>query len=68
VHDWARRQVNLLSVIDEMAGTFSGGMKRRLSVAISMIGNPLCCYLVPPAPPPSQARSKTSTCTIVASI
>jgi ABC-type multidrug transport system ATPase subunit len=39
-------QVNLLHVIDEMAGTFSGGMKRRLSVAISMIGQPLCCYLV----------------------
>ena len=45
-----RSQVNLLSVIDEMSGTFSGGMKRRLSVAISMIGNPLCCYLVPLKP------------------
>jgi len=32
--------------MNEMAGTFSGGMKRRLSVAISLIGNPLCCYLV----------------------
>jgi hypothetical protein len=32
--------------MNEMAGTFSGGMKRRLSVAISLIGSPLCCYLV----------------------
>uniref|UniRef100_A0A7S0QQ53 ATPase AAA-type core domain-containing protein n=1 Tax=Cryptomonas curvata TaxID=233186 RepID=A0A7S0QQ53_9CRYP len=32
-----------------MAGTFSGGMKRRLSVAISMIGAPLCCYLDEPS-------------------
>jgi ABC-type lipopolysaccharide export system ATPase subunit len=40
------KQVNLLHVMNEMAGTFSGGMKRRLSVAISLIGSPLCCYLV----------------------
>jgi len=46
---YALKQVNLLSVIDEMSGTFSGGMKRRLSVAISMIGNPLCCYLDEPS-------------------
>ena len=39
-------KVDLLDVIDEMAATFSGGMKRRLSVAISLIGHPLCCYLV----------------------
>mmetsp|Transcript_55864 Transcript_55864/g.116883 ORF Transcript_55864/g.116883 Transcript_55864/m.116883 type:complete len:317 (-) Transcript_55864:116-1066(-) len=43
------KEVNLLHVIDEMAGTFSGGMKRRLSVAISMIGDPLCCYLDEPS-------------------
>uniref|UniRef100_A0A7S4NY30 ABC transporter domain-containing protein n=1 Tax=Guillardia theta TaxID=55529 RepID=A0A7S4NY30_GUITH len=43
------QQVNLLHVIDEKAGTFSGGMKRRLSVAISMIGNPLICYLDEPS-------------------
>jgi len=43
------KQVNLLHVVDEPAGTFSGGMKRRLSVAISLIGNPLCCYLDEPS-------------------
>jgi len=43
------KQVNLLNVIDEKAGTFSGGMKRRLSVAVSMIGSPLCCYLDEPS-------------------
>ncbi|KAJ1474047.1 P-loop containing nucleoside triphosphate hydrolase protein [Baffinella frigidus] len=43
------RQVNLLNVMDEKSGTFSGGMKRRLSVAIAMIGNPLCCYLDEPS-------------------
>jgi len=41
--------VNLLNVIDERSGTFSGGMKRRLSVAVSMIGNPLCAYLDEPS-------------------
>ncbi len=54
--------MNLLSVIDEMAGTFSGGMKRRLSVAISMIGNPLCCYLVPPPPFPGRTRIGSKMC------
>jgi ABC-type multidrug transport system ATPase subunit len=43
------KQVNLLNVIDENAGTFSGGMKRRLSVAVSMIGDPLCAYLDEPS-------------------
>ncbi|KAJ1494902.1 hypothetical protein T484DRAFT_1763972 [Baffinella frigidus] len=43
------RMVNLLSVMNERCGTFSGGMKRRLSVAISMIGSPLCCYLDEPS-------------------
>jgi ABC-type multidrug transport system ATPase subunit len=42
-------QVQLLHVMDEAAGTFSGGMKRRLSVAISLIGSPLCCYLDEPS-------------------
>jgi len=41
--------VNLLGNIDDQASTFSGGMKRRLSVAISMIGDPLVCYLDEPS-------------------
>ncbi|KAG9390094.1 ABC transporter [Carpediemonas membranifera] len=32
--------VSLYSVRNDLSGTYSGGMKRRLSVAISMIGNP----------------------------
>ncbi|KAJ1468862.1 P-loop containing nucleoside triphosphate hydrolase protein [Baffinella frigidus] len=45
----ALKSVNLLDVIDVKAGTFSGGMKRRLSVAISLIGMPLVCYLDEPS-------------------
>ncbi len=41
--------MNLLHVANEACGTFSGGMKRRLSVAIAMIGNPLVCYLDEPS-------------------
>jgi ABC-type multidrug transport system ATPase subunit len=41
--------VDLCDVIDIPAGTFSGGMKRRLSVAISLIGRPLVCYLDEPS-------------------
>jgi ABC-type multidrug transport system ATPase subunit len=40
--------VNLLHVIDERAGTYSGGMKRRLSVAVALIGNPEVVYLDEP--------------------
>mmetsp|Transcript_59370 Transcript_59370/g.89556 ORF Transcript_59370/g.89556 Transcript_59370/m.89556 type:complete len:268 (+) Transcript_59370:2-805(+) len=43
------KQVNLHHVMDQKAMTFSGGMKRRLSVAISMIGAPLACYLDEPS-------------------
>jgi len=41
--------VNLLLNIDQQAGTYSGGMKRRLSVAISLIGSPMVCYLDEPS-------------------
>lgn len=36
------KSVNLFhgGVADKQAGKFSGGMKRRLSVAISLIGDP----------------------------
>ncbi|KAJ4809127.1 ABC transporter A family protein [Rhynchospora pubera] len=43
------KSVNLLSVIDKQAGQYSGGMKRRLSVAISLIGDPQVVYLDEPS-------------------
>lgn len=42
------RSVNLLQDGDKQAGKYSGGMKRRLSVAISLIGNPKVVYLDEP--------------------
>jgi ABC-type multidrug transport system ATPase subunit len=45
----ALRSVNLLDEVDVPVGTFSGGMKRRLSVAIAFIGMPLVCYLDEPS-------------------
>ncbi|KAG1659570.1 hypothetical protein FOA52_011926 [Chlamydomonas sp. UWO 241] len=41
--------VNLLTVRNKPAGKFSGGMKRRLSVAISFIGKPKVVYLDEPS-------------------
>ena len=38
-------QVDLLGVADQCVDTFSGGMKRRLSMAIACIGNPLILVL-----------------------
>ena len=45
------RKVNLFhgGVGDKRCGEYSGGMKRRLSVAISFIGNPLVVYLDEPS-------------------
>ena len=40
--------VNLLHVGNHQAKTFSGGMKRRLSLAISTIGNPKIIFLDEP--------------------
>eukprot|EP00899_Mesostigma_viride_P019984 jgi/Mesvir1/27988/Mv20187-RA.1 len=47
----ALRSVNLFNggVGNKLAGKYSGGMKRRLSVAIAFIGNPLVCYLDEPS-------------------
>jgi ABC-type multidrug transport system ATPase subunit len=41
-------QVNLSHVKNKLAGTFSGGMKRRLSVALACIGNPKIIILDEP--------------------
>ncbi|KAL6970757.1 hypothetical protein U1Q18_030447 [Sarracenia purpurea var. burkii] len=45
------RSVNLLNggVADKQAGKYSGGMKRRLSVAISLIGDPKVVYMDEPS-------------------
>jgi ABC-type multidrug transport system ATPase subunit len=45
------RAVNLWNsgVADKQARAYSGGMKRRLSVAISFVGNPLVVYLDEPS-------------------
>jgi ABC-type multidrug transport system ATPase subunit len=47
----ALKSVNLFNngVGDKLAGTYSGGMKRRLSVAISFIGSPRVVYLDEPS-------------------
>jgi ABC-type multidrug transport system ATPase subunit len=43
------RSVNLLPVGGDLVGSYSGGMKRRLSVAISLMGDPLVVYLDEPS-------------------
>jgi ABC-type multidrug transport system ATPase subunit len=47
----ALKSVNLLNggVADKQVKTYSGGMKRRLSVAISFVGNPSVVYLDEPS-------------------
>ena len=41
-------EVNLGAAADKLVGTYSGGMKRRLSVAISSIGNPSIIFMDEP--------------------
>mmetsp|Transcript_12303 Transcript_12303/g.40386 ORF Transcript_12303/g.40386 Transcript_12303/m.40386 type:complete len:2003 (+) Transcript_12303:62-6070(+) len=45
----ALRGVNLLAVANKKVMLFSGGMKRRLSVALALIGKPLVIYLDEPS-------------------
>eukprot|EP01091_Cochliopodium_minus_P001939 TRINITY_DN1188_c0_g2_i2.p1 TRINITY_DN1188_c0_g2~~TRINITY_DN1188_c0_g2_i2.p1 ORF type:complete len:1683 (-),score=415.80 TRINITY_DN1188_c0_g2_i2:354-4655(-) len=47
--DQLLQKVNLLHVKNNHVGTFSGGMKRRLSVAISAIGDPEVIYFDEPS-------------------
>jgi ABC-type Na+ transport system ATPase subunit NatA len=42
------RDVSLLGVADVPAGNYSGGMKRRLSVAVALIGDPKIVFLDEP--------------------
>jgi ABC-2 type transport system ATP-binding protein len=41
-------EVDLSNVADAKVRTFSGGMKRRLSIAVSGIGNPKILFLDEP--------------------
>lgn len=43
------RDVNLYTVANDLVSSYSGGMKRRLSVAISLVGDPLVVYLDEPS-------------------
>lgn len=45
---WRLQQVNLNKVRDKAAGKYSGGMKRRLCVAMSLIGSPKLVMLDEP--------------------
>lgn len=42
------KNVRLETRVDKLVGTFSGGMKRRLSVAIASIGDPIAIFLDEP--------------------
>ncbi|ESP01294.1 hypothetical protein LOTGIDRAFT_212836 [Lottia gigantea] len=48
VADWAIRKLGLVQYADKSAGTYSGGNKRKLSTAISLIGNPQIIFLDEP--------------------
>ncbi|XXQ36539.1 ABC transporter domain-containing protein [Plasmodiophora brassicae] len=45
---WLLKQVALLKVKDKVVRTFSGGMKRRMSVVLSLLGEPLLIALDEP--------------------
>ena len=47
--DQALGKVNLLGDGNKQVGKYSGGMKRRLSVAVSLIGKPLVVYMDEPS-------------------
>lgn len=55
----ALRSVNLFNggVGDKQVRTYSGGMKRRLSVAISLMGKPAVVYLDEPSTVPCPSLS-----------
>jgi ABC-type Na+ transport system ATPase subunit NatA len=46
VADWCLRTLNLLQYADRCAGKYSGGNKRKLSTAISLVGECPIIFLV----------------------
>lgn len=46
VTDWCLRTLNLLQYADRCAGKYSGGNKRKLSTAISLVGECPIIFLV----------------------
>lgn len=57
VSDWAIRKLGLLIYADKLSGSYSGGNKRKLSTAISLIGNPQIIFLVSWFIPSDKAQS-----------
>jgi ATP-binding cassette subfamily A (ABC1) protein 3 len=43
------KEMNLDEYVDKLSGTLSGGNKRKLSVAMAMIGNPRIIFLDEPS-------------------
>ncbi|XP_056020266.1 phospholipid-transporting ATPase ABCA1-like isoform X2 [Ostrea edulis] len=48
VSEWAIRKLELRIYADKLSGSYSGGNKRKLSTAISLIGNPQIIFLDEP--------------------
>jgi ATP-binding cassette subfamily A (ABC1) protein 2 len=46
VVDWAITKLSLTKFADKPSKTYSGGMKRKLSTAIALIGDPPIIFLV----------------------
>ena len=44
--NWALEKLALTEYADKLSGTYSGGNKRKLSTAITLIGNPLVIFMV----------------------
>jgi len=45
------QEVGLRSAMNRVTSSYSGGMKRRLSVALALVGNPKIVFLDEPVPP-----------------
>ncbi|EDV22374.1 uncharacterized protein TRIADDRAFT_10137, partial [Trichoplax adhaerens] len=48
IADWGIKKLGLIQYGDRLAGTYSGGNKRKLSTAISLVGNPPIIFLDEP--------------------